>query len=121
MEDKKSKFLPASEFMMWVESAEDNALFFLNGHPQAQWATYDNVRPVKFREQANTLPRQFQAYPKVVVWVFLEGFDVVTGICIRFCRGKFVHDTLWEPKLLSEASHILYLERWRRSVSSDRF
>ncbi len=111
-----------SEMMMWgVELAEDNVLFFLNRHPQAEWASYDNVRPVEFSEQANTLPRQFQSYSKVIVRVSLKGFDMVTGVCVWFCRGKFVHDTLWEAKFFSEASHIFNLERWWRCVSSHRF
>src|SRR5713101_2044682 len=55
--------------ILWGESAEDNVLFFLNRHSQAEWASCDNVRPIIFGEKASTLSRQFQPYSKVVVRV----------------------------------------------------
>jgi len=121
MEDRKSKFLTASELVMQVDYPEDSVLFILNGQSQAQWTCYDNVGPVKFREQANTFPRQFQAYSKVVVTIPLESFEMVAGICIGFCGGKFIHGTLRKPKLLAETGYIFYLKKGRRCMSDDGF
>ena len=100
---------------------DENVLFFLDRHAQAQWTCYNNVGSVKFSEQTNTLSRQFQAHSEVVVYVSLKGLDVVGGIRIRFRRGKLVRDSLWKSKLLSKSGYILYLEGRRRCVSDQGF
>lgn len=55
-------------------------LFFLDGHPQAEWACEYDVAPVKLSKEFYTLSGNFDTDPEIVVYVALERLNVVIGI-----------------------------------------